>query len=334
VKRILVIRFRAMGDVLLATPLLRALKRRWPEARVDYLVEEGLSPLLEGSDDFDRLLAWPRRARPRWLSDLRWALRLRRERYDLLLDLHGNGTSVLFTALSAAPLRIGYRFRGRHYFYHRKIDRRWPSHLPPAYEPRRHFRLVESLGIQPEDLRLRLPTAGRGDPFGTGVGLRVLMAPGATWSAKQWPAEHYGKLADLLTSIGARVFLMGSAGEQELLSRVAAGSAAKVLPSTSIPQMLEAIAAADLLVCTDSGARHVAVAMDTPSLAIFGPSDPRVWSPEHPRHPTIFKDLECRPCMLTECPLKGHPCMNDLTPESVFDRLRGLISSLETADGS
>jgi len=332
VRRILVIRFRALGDVLLATPLLRALKRRWPEARVDYLVEESLAPLLEGSEDFDRLLAWPRRARPRWISDLGWALRLRRERYDLILDLHGNGTSVLFCALSGAPIRIGYRFRGRHWFYNRKVDRAWPLERPPAYEPLRHFRLVEGLGIEAVDLELRLPPRPPADPYGPGSGRRVLLAPGATWRAKQWPPSHFAELARKLDGAGHRVFLMGAPSEQALLAEIAAASPARALASTSLPQMLDAIAAADLLVCTDSGARHVAVALGTPSLALFGPSDPRVWSPEHPQHPYLYEEMDCRPCMLTECPIDGHPCMNGLTPERVFATIRAFWEGSETEE--
>ncbi len=329
--RILVFRFRALGDVLLATPLLRALKRRWPEARLDYLVEESLAPLLEGSDDFDRLLAWPRSARPRWLSDLRWALKLRRERYDLLIDVHGNGTSVLFTALSRAPTRIGYRFRGRHYFYTQKVDRAWPEELTPVYEPRRHFRLLEDLDILPEDLDIRLPVRSPSNILGGQKGRKVLIAPGATWSAKQWPAAHYADLAKRLSKEGDRVFLMGSSAEQDLIVSIAKSSGAKVLPATNIESMLDAIASADLLVCTDSGSRHVAVALETPSLALFGPSDPRVWSPRDARHPILKMDLECMPCMLTECPRKGHPCMNGLTPESVFARIRQFWTELEAS---
>jgi len=320
-RRILVMRFRALGDVLLATPMLRALKRRWPEAQLDYLVEDGLAPLLEGSRDLDHLLAWPRNARVRWLNDIRWAFRLRRRRYDLVIDMHGNGTSVLFTALSGAPLRIGYRFRGRHFFYNRKVDRGWPRDLPPEYEPRRHFRLIESLGIEAGDLQLSLPGRSATDLLGVPDRRRVLLAPGATWSAKRWPASHYAKLAKSLLGEGFHVFLMGSASEQELIERIALDSGATLLPKTRIAGMLDAIASADLLVSTDSGVRHVAVALGTPSLAIFGPSDPKVWSPADPRHPIIRKMTECMPCGLTECPLEGHPCMNDLEPESVLERI-------------
>ncbi len=328
--RILVMRFRALGDVLLATPLLRALKKRWPEARLDYLVEENLAPLLAGSEDLDRLLPWPRKASPRWLSDLRWAFRLRREGYDLVIDLHGSTASVLFTALSRAPTRLGYRFRGRHFFYSHKIDRAWPEHLPPAYEPRRHFRMLESLGIEPEDLDLRLPARSPGEILGPPDRRRVLIAPGATWKAKAWPAEHYASLIRQLAEENARCTLMGSPPEQELLETIAGDSPAEILAATSIDAMLDAIAAADLLVSTDSGARHVAVALGTPSLAIFGPSDPRVWSPVDERHPIIHEELDCMPCMLTECPLQGHPCMNGLTPERVFARIRQFFGELES----
>ena len=266
VRRILVLRFRNLGDVLLATPLLRALKRRYPEAKLDYLVEEGLAPLLEGSEDFDRLLAWPRRPRHRWLNDLRWAFRLRGEGYDLVLDLHGSVTSALFTGMSRAAMRIGYRVRGRHFSYTEKIDREWPREREPVYEPARHFRMVVSLGIEPEDLHLRLPRPAPRegpDPWGEGEGARILCTPGATWRAKQWPAAHYAQLIRRLENTGNRVLLVGSESEQDLLAEISEASSARLRAGTSVREMVSLIAEADLLVGTDSGTRHVAVALGT-----------------------------------------------------------------------
>lgn len=325
-KRILVLRFRALGDVLLATPLLAALRRRYPEARIDYLVDASLAPLLAGSSDVDRLLAYPRRARPRWLSDLRWALRLRRERYDLLLDLQGSSTSALFTLLSGAPRRHGYRVRHRHWFYTEKADRGWPAARGRPYAPINHFLLVESLGIVPTDLGLRLPPApaSEQDPWPAGPGPRLLVAPGATWSAKQWPAAHYAAVIRDQQAAGWRVALMGAASERGLLEEIAAASGASVIATPDVPAMVAAIRHADRLLSGDSGARHVAVALGIPSLALFGPSDPAIWSVEDPQHPFLRRDLPCSPCGLTRCPLAGHPCMNGLTPAEVSARLAAM----------
>jgi ADP-heptose:LPS heptosyltransferase len=325
-KRILVMRFRALGDVLLATPLLAALRRQYPAARLDYLVDTELAPLLAGSADIDRLLAYPRRARPRWLSDLRWAWRLRAERYDLVLDLQGSSTSVLFTALSGAPRRHGYRVRHRHFFYTEKADRGWPAARGRPYAPINHFRLVESLGIAPGELTLRLPPAPAGelDPLPAGAGPCLLVAPGATWAAKQWPAAHYVALIREWRTAGWRVVLVGAPVEQSLLATIAAASGAQQLAGTDIAGLVAAIRHADLLLSSDSGARHLAVALGTPSLALFGPSDPAIWAVEAPAHPILRLDLPCSPCGLTRCPLPGHPCMNDLTPLEVSARLRQL----------
>lgn len=325
-RRILVLRFRALGDVLLATPLLAALRRRYPHARIDYLVDAPLAPLLAGSPDIDRLLAYPRRARPRWLSDLRWALRLRRERYDLLLDLQGSGTSALFTLFSGAPRRHGYRVRHRHYFYTLKAERGWPAARGRPYAPINHFLLVESLGIAPGDLSLRLPSPppGAPDPLPAGPGPCLLVAPGATWSAKQWPAAHYAALVRDRRAAGWRVALMGAPAEAALLAEIAAGSGATVLATPAIATMVAAIRHADLLLSGDSGARHVAVALGTPSLALFGPSDPQIWSVLDARHPWLRRELACSPCGLTRCPVAGHPCMNGLTPTEVSARLAAM----------
>ncbi len=324
-------RFRALGDTLLATPLLRAVKAHYPQARVDYLVDEELAPLFHDHPDCHQVLAYPRRARWRSVSDLRWALRLRRERYDLLLDLQGSGTSALFTLFSGAPRRHGYRVRHRHIFYTEKSDRAWPAERGRPYAPVNHFMLVESLGIKPRDLHPRLsPELGAADPFPPGSGPQVLVAPGATWSAKQWPAIHYVELCRAMIQEGCRVTLMGSPAESPLLDEIATASGAGRHQDSSLEGMVAALRHADLLVSTDSGARHVAVAIDTPSLALFGPSDPAIWSVEDPRHPILKLDLSCSPCTLTQCPLPGHPCMNDLTPDSVLESIQRLLAEVST----
>ncbi len=329
--RILVMRFRALGDALLATPLLRALKAHYPEARIDYLVDEDLAPLFRGNPDCDRILAYPRRARWRSISDLRWALRLRRERYDLLLDLQGSGTSALFTLFSGAPRRHGYRVRHRHIFYTEKADRAWPADRGRPYAPVNHFMLVESLGIVPKDLHPSIPEElGCKNPFPDEQDPLVLVAPGATWSAKQWPPAHYARVIRGLRRDGCRIVLLGSAGERPLLEEIAEAGGARVHEDHSLSGMVAAIRHADLLLSTDSGARHVAVALGTPSLAIFGPSDPAIWAVEDPRHPILRRELECSPCSLTRCPLKGHPCMNDLTPERALESIHELLAEGRT----
>ncbi|MDP6797346.1 MAG: glycosyltransferase family 9 protein [Candidatus Krumholzibacteria bacterium] len=321
--RILVMRFREMGDVILSLPLLDRLREAYPEAEIDFLVQDSLVPLIEGYPALDRILAWPRSPRYRFLSDLRWALKIRSRHYDLLLDLHGNLSSVAFTALSGARLRIGYHFRHRHYFYTHKFDRVWPGERPHPYIPFHHLRLLEPLGLQPGEAHSHLPKKPglwERKNFGVWDAPVVLLAPGATWSSKQWPASYYAELSRHLAGDGFEVFLMGSALEQPLLATISQASSARVLPLVDLPTMVEIVRSADSLIATDSGARHVAYVTDTPSLGIYGPGDSELFSPDDPLYPVMKLNLDCVPCTLTQCPLQGHPCMKDLKPEMVFDK--------------
>jgi heptosyltransferase-2 len=170
------------------------------------------------------------------------------------------------------------------------------------------------------------PDAWPVDPYADGAGPVVLMAPGATWSAKQWPAAHYAALARRLAADGLRVFILAGPAERDQGQGIAEQGGARLLPPTDARMMAEAIRRAAVLISTDSGARHVAVAVGTPSVGIYGPSDPAIWSVAEPRHPILRLELPCSPCGLTRCPLPGHPCMNALTPEMAHASIRDLMA--------
>jgi ADP-heptose:LPS heptosyltransferase len=151
-------------------------------------------------------------------------------------------------------------------------------------------------------------------------GPRVVLNASASWPAKGWPLEHFAELARLLRArLDASVWLAWGPGEESARDAMVARAegALTALPPTDLVQLAACLAQADLLITTDSGPKHIAVAEGTPTLTLFGSTDPRGWQPPGGRHVWITHDVACRPCDLTRCPVPGHPCLDLLTPGEV-----------------
>jgi len=146
-----------------------------------------------------------------------------------------------------------------------------------------------------------------------------LLNPSASWSARAWPLEHFAKLARLLAENDIDVAVAWGPGEERARDRVLelAGGAARALPDTTLRELARTLNDFDLLITTDSGPKHIAVAQGTPTLTLFGSTAPAGWQPPGRLHAGLVNEVECHPCDLTECPVPGHPCLDELLPERV-----------------
>jgi heptosyltransferase-2 len=163
-----------------------------------------------------------------------------------------------------------------------------------------------------------------------GVGPLVVLNPSATWPAKAWPLKYFAELSQLLVeTAGAQVVVAWGPGEESARDTVVrlADGAARALPSTDLTTLAGFLAAADLVITTDSGPKHLAVAESTPTLTLFGSTDPRGWQPPGREHRWVSHDVPCRPCDLTECVVPGHPCLDDLRPQDVLEEAQRMLAA-------
>ena len=334
VRRILVIRRRALGDALVTLPAVLRLAEAFPSARIDLVVDRPFAELMSGLAPELTILPWPpsRTERPRWTD------RLRAARYDLVLDYLGSPRTALWTALTGAPLRVGYDLRGRAWAYNVRVPRNRDGTTPlAAFAGEAFLDPLRALGLAPAPWRAvgaAAESGASGAPFTVWAaawagrsGPRIGLALGATWPAKGWPLAQAVELAARAAAAGAVVLLVPGPGEERLAADFrAAAPASEVAPTTTLVELAALLVTLDVLVATDCGARHLAAALDVPTVTLFGPTDPRGWNPADPRHVAARTGEPCSPCDLKFCPIPGHPCMTGLTGSLVWDKVQTLLA--------
>jgi heptosyltransferase-1 len=350
--RILIVRLSAIGDVVHGLPALRMLRQAFPRATLGWVVEDFASAFLENHPDLDRLHVIPkkrwrgvsafwRRLRPEILPFLR---EIRQERYDVAVDLQGLTKSGVIARLSGAPRRIGFGdAQGREF-------NKWLTNekVVPPDEARhvieRNAALLSPLGVEgrPEPPVLALGEADQRraaeiwrdlglDGKAPVAGLNV----GAGWRTKQWPLEHWSRLGELLHErLGMHPLLLwGTDEEREMAKSVrhdleGRDIEASLPPSTTLRENAALLERLDLYCGGDTGATHVAAALGTPTLALYGASDPVRNGPFGPRATALqAKGLSCAPCWeKRKCKHeKDRACLANLTPEEVVASARRLL---------
>ncbi len=323
-QRILVSRLRFLGDVLLTTPLVRRLREVFPRAEIVYLTEAAYAPLLAHNPHLDEVLAYSPHASA--AAQAQFYRGLRRRRFDLAIDLFGNPRTALLTWLTGAPVRVGGDFRGRGKLYSHRVPAAAGNPDAIAF----HLRSLEMLGIAGGDKRTEfflMPeerlwaqsflAMQAVDPARPLVG----MHPGATWPNKRWPVSHFAELAKALLAAGVQVLL--TQGPQEALIVAAVQQQApgvKVLPVLSLRETAAVLARCAAFVSNDCGILHLAVAVGTPTVGLFGPSQKEIWFPYETAkgHVAVDLTIDCRPCHKNFCPLQHLNCQKQLLPLHVL----------------
>lgn len=326
-ERVLVIKLRYLGDVLLSTPVLAALRTAFPGARLSMLVNQGTEVMLAENPHLDEVLIVERSGSP--LRQLRFAAALRRRRFDLVVDLTDGDRAAILSRLTGAPVRVGFnrgdRWRGRLY-----------THLVPVRQQpvpmvRQHLMALETLGI-PVDPSLPVLRIRASDESAAVVALAsieitpgerfVAIHPGARWWFKSWPAHQFAGLIDYIQGkLGLKVALLGGDQDQgiakAILEHVDTGCRSLVGRLTVL-EMAALLRRAALFVGNDSGPMHIAAALDTPVIGLFGPADPRVWGPAGQGHTVFYKGVDCRPCFPGGCLRGEQNCMRLIALDEVI----------------
>jgi heptosyltransferase-2 len=339
-ERVLVIRHRAAGDLLLTTPAFRALREGMPGASIEVLAARGMEGLLLGNPDVDRVLAFDRRS---LFSQAGLYALLARGGYGTVIDLVSNPRSAFLTALTRARVRAGYDIAGRAWAYTLRVpreplDRAGTPRL--RYAPEAALDIVRALGVAPRGVELRFqvtesarasmaPWLERAAAEAAGRPL-VACLPVGSWPSKTWPPDWFARAMDHLGEEAMPVWIWGP-GEEAAVAAVRARMSAPSLlaPPTDWQGLGALLERSALLVGNDSGPKHVAVALGVPTVTIFGPTHPATWHPPRGPHAVVVAEgLECLHCNANVCPLEGERhmrCMRDVTPERVAEAARDLL---------
>ena len=330
-RRILVCQLKQIGDVILATPTLQLLKKRWPQAEIHVLTESKCAPVLEHHPALHTIWSIDKAAlRPFWKA-LAYYRRVAGQGFDLIVDLQQLPRCKYVVALSKAPVRLSYPPP----WYNRPLYTHWaqPQH---GYAARFKASFLAPLGIIWNDERPRMALTKDERSWAEHVvrdkGLKagerlIVAAPSHKAANRRWPAANYGELIRLAGQERPdwKWLLVYGPGERATAEavRAAADNAPVLLPFEDIFD-LRRIAAlvdrADFFLGNCSAPRHMAVALDTPSLAVLGASS-TAWTFPSPEHEDIASGLSCQPCNEEGCRFAGVPCLRDLTALSVWQRL-------------
>ena len=324
------IKLSSLGDIVHALPVLHALKFRWPQARVDWLVDETYAGLLEGHPELDEVVPLPRRrsSAPMRLAGVVRDLRARD--YDTVVDLQGLFRSGLLAALAGGKLRVGFA-NGREFsplFYNLRVE--VPTMDMHAVD--RYLLVAQALGAsadgapeftlpEPEDARRVAEGA-----LSEGGALNILVSPMTRWRTKCWPAERYAALADgLIGELQAKVCFLGSRADRRVIEGILVqmGKRAADLSGTTLPELVALIREADILVTPDSGPMHIAAVVGTPVVALFGPTNPVRTGPYTRKAKVLRAPLACSPCYRRRC--RTIQCMKAITVDEVLGAVRELL---------
>ncbi len=313
--QILIVKLSSLGDLFHALPAVHAL-REGLGATVDWVTHTGYVEIVKNFSDVRRVIGFSRRE---WARQSRSFLHeLRRERYDLIVDLQGLTKSALVARLARGPRRIGPS-------YHRELARLFYTEVAGQRNKQRHaveeaLDVVSHLGL-PLPATPEFPVVFPKKTF-SATPPRIALAPCSRWVTKNWPAARFIEVARALRErTGATFFLVGAPEDQAVCGAIAAALGADAVDlsgRTSLVELGSVLQAMDLALTVDSGPMHIAAAVGVPVLALFGPTDPQRTGPYGPQHRVISVKIEnCAACFRDRCRRGDLACMERITPDRV-----------------
>ena len=330
--RILLIKLRYIGDVVLSTPLLPILAKRFPSASLTFLVNKGTEEVLYGNPYLEEVLVVPR---DHLKSQIDFIRALRRDNFDGVVDLTDGDRSAFLSLMTGAPLRLGYNREGRirgNCYTHVVSSDYGAMHMVDY-----HAKVLPVLGIsdtvEDPQIFLRPMDEEQGKqllrsilPVGRPL---VLLYPSARYYFKAWPPERFAVLADWLALQGVVVALIGNQREYPLgqqITKLSRSSPVNLMGKTSLGELAGLMKLSALLIGNDGGPLHVAGAVGCPVLGLFGPTDPAVWGVRGEQVSVIYKNVDCSNCFYPGCQRGEGGCMHRITIEEVCEKAQDMLS--------
>lgn len=326
-KKILIVKPSSLGDVVHSLPFLNAVKTSFPKTEIHWVIAKGFEGLLEGHPMINKLWIinkdeWKKIKNAKGtIKELNASFKaLKKEKYDIVVDLQGLLRSGLITAATGAPVKIGFKEarEGSRFFYTHKLEGGKNIHAVDRY-----LKIADFLGCDISDIRFPFPLHFKSSFITHHLSLSedyAVIVPGARWKTKKWPPEKFGELSSKLP---LHIVIVGSKGEMDIANKIVAcsdGKAISLAGKTDLKELIEVIRGARFVASNDSGPMHIAAALGIPVFAIFGPTDPLRTGPYGKRHTIIKEDISCAPCFRKTC--DNMKCLKSLTVERVYEVIK------------
>jgi lipopolysaccharide heptosyltransferase II len=328
-KKILLIRLRRIGDIVMTTPAVTALRNGLPQAFISYVVEEPYSQLIEGNPNLDKAVILPRNVSAG--DFFKFIRQIRKEKYDLIVDFHGGPRAFLIALLSGARLKAGYRTKYKHFIYDIKLPRDPQEGSEHSVEG--HLNLVRALGIEiPSTPLLCLPDAReterndiqklwRENSLENAKAVVIHISAGNEF--RDWGIDNLAVLISQLSEIpGVKTILIGGEDDRKAAQEIREKCKAPLISFVghlNLSKLRHIISLSSLFVGPDSGPMHIAASTKTPIVAYFGPTLPATFSPWKADAHILEKEFDCRPCRQRQCVYDDFRCLRNITPKEVFN---------------
>lgn len=329
-QNILLIKLGAAGDVILSVPSMRMLKKKYPRSRLTVMVDKKLGGLIANTPYVDDVVLVHRKKLSNVFYLLKTAKRLRRENFDLSIDLQNTKWTHLLAWMGGVKLRFGYK-RGPFGFFLNRPDPTFDQAAPPIQH---QFRILSKAGVTELDQTMELGSNSESERRVEKFFEKIPMTPetkvigfvlgsSPAWATKRWPLSYFEELAErLVDKFDIRILLIGSPDEQdiaELFNPEISPNIHNLVGQTQLEDLVPLLKRCHVLVTGDTAPLHVASAVATPVVGFFGPTSPARHMPPHERSTVLVKNLPCQPCYSGKCKNKEEfECMKKISVQEVF----------------
>ncbi|MEI7811018.1 MAG: glycosyltransferase family 9 protein [Ignavibacteria bacterium] len=329
VKKILLIKLRGIGDVILSSVVFNNLRREFPDATIDYLTEPPSRLALEGLDIINEVIIFDKRKRAGALSLI---VNIRKRKYDLVMDFYSNPRTALITFLSGATYRAGFPYKGRKYAY----NLFGPAERDSYHAADLHLEFLKGIGLSVSSNELffsltqqDIDFAGNfiKDTFGQSSFV-VGISPSGGWPSKKCDSSKFAEIGDaMVAKYSAKILILWGPGDELQADEIKSLMQHEPVPApkTDIRRMGALLSVCNLIIANDSGPMHIATAVKTPVLSLHGPTNPKLQGPYGEMHEWIRLDsLDCIECNLLDCP-RNHECFLEMPVSAVIKKAGILI---------
>jgi len=329
IKKILIVQTAFIGDVILITPLIRETKKMFPNSSLDVMVIPQAVSLLENNPNIEEVILFDKR-KNKIKAFFQTLFLLRNNKYDLAISPHSSMTTALLLLLAKIKMRVGFERWASQFLLTHKLE-----HIKNTLKIKKNLHLLSPFTNDELSISTELfPTnemfakadeiLGRLKPDSKKI---IAIAPGSNWFTKRWPEEYYFQLVTKLNKYNYGIVFIGSKVENEICYRIKPESNyVNLSGELSLLESAAIIGRCDLMVCNDSGAMHIANAVNTDVITFFGPTVERIGYFPIRENDFVFQvDLDCRPCSshgTKKCPLDHHNCMKFITSNEVFKKIQ------------